>query len=124
MKDSISQTSILIVDDEAQILKILAKILSGEGYKTFTALSGAQALEHIKSNHIDLMVVDLKMPNMDGLETLKKAKEIQCDIRAILLTGYGTATSAREAMLLGVSDFIAKPFDNKVLKKLVREVLK
>ena len=115
--------SILIVDDEEQICRIIQKVLSQEGYLTSTALSGEEALKQLKKTPVDLVILDLKMPSMDGLEMLKRARRFQKKLRAILLTAYGTASSAREAMNLGVYDFLTKPFDNQLLKKVVREAL-
>jgi DNA-binding NtrC family response regulator len=117
------KSHILIVDDEKEICNIIQKILSSEGYQTQTANSGADAIKYLKTTLVDLMIVDIKMPNMDGLETLKQAHAIQKNLRAIFLTAYGTPPSAREALQLGAYDFIAKPFDNKLLKKVVKEVI-
>ncbi|MBI1870694.1 MAG: response regulator [Chlamydiae bacterium] len=114
---------VLIVDDEEQICRIIQKVLSREGYLTTTAFSGEEALKQLKRTPVDLVVVDLKMPSMDGLEMLKQAHKFQKKLRAILLTAYGTASSAREAMNLDVYDFLTKPFDNQLLKKVVREAL-
>lgn len=114
---------ILIVDDEEQICKVIRKILSNEGYHILTALNGEEALKHLKKNRIDLALVDLKMPVMDGLEMLKQARALRKNLKAILLTAYGTASSARDAMVLGVYDFLTKPFDIELLKKVVREAL-
>lgn len=114
---------ILVVDDEISVCNVIQKILSGQGYHVLTALSGIEALKELEKTPIDLLLIDLKMPVLDGLETLKRALKIQKNLKAILLTAYGTAATARDAMALGVSDFLAKPFDNQLLKKVVKEVL-
>lgn len=115
---------ILVVDDEAQICKVIQKILVQEGHHVLVACNGPEALAKLKKGGVDLMLIDLKMPAMDGLEVLKLARTIQKKLRSIILTAYGTVTSAREAMCLGVFDFLTKPFDNRLLKKVVREALR
>lgn len=114
---------VLVVDDEAQICNVIKKVLLQEGHQIFTALNGEEALIQLKKSSMDLMLVDLKMPSMNGLELLKQARAVQKNLKSILLTAYGTASAAREAMSLGVFDFLTKPFDNQLLKKVVREVL-
>lgn len=123
MKTNPKKRSILVVDDEKQICTLVQKILSQEGYQVFKAFDGEEALKHLKQTPVDLILVDLKMPTIDGLELLKQARTIQKNLRSIILTAYGTVTSAREAMFLGVFDFLTKPFDNQLLKKVVREAL-
>ena len=124
MKVTQKKKTILVVDDEKEICKIIQKILIQEGYAISIALNGKDALRHIKEKPVDLMLIDLKMPTMNGLEVIKEAHEICADLKAILLTAYGTAASARSALYLGVHDFLTKPFDNKLLKKVVREALR
>ena len=123
MKTNQKKKCVLIVDDEEQICKVIKKVLLQEGYQIFTALDGEQALSQLKKNLMDLMLVDLKMPSMNGLELLKQARVIQKNLKSILLTAYGTASAAREAMFLGVFDFLTKPFDIHLLKKVVKEAL-
>jgi DNA-binding NtrC family response regulator len=121
MKKTKKKKNILVVDDEKQVCTIIQKVLIQEGYNVLTALSGDEALKQLKKSAVDLIMVDLKMPFMDGLETLKKAHRLQTNLRAVLLTAYGTASVVRDAMSLGVCDFLAKPFDNQLLKKVVKE---
>lgn len=123
MKKDQKKKRILVVDDEDQICNVIRKILSQEGYHILTALNGEEALDHLKKTPVDLVLVDLKMPVMDGLEMLKQARALQGNLKAILLTAYGTASSARDALFLGVYDFLTKPFDIELLKKVVREAL-
>lgn len=123
MQNHLKKKSILVVDDEEQICNVIKKVLLQEGYQIFTAFNGEKALSQLKKNPVDLMLVDLKMPSMNGLELLKQARAIQKNLKSILLTAYGTASTAREAMLLGVYDFLTKPFDNQLLKKVVKETL-
>lgn len=123
MKTNQKKKRILVVDDEEQICRVIRKILSQDGYHILIALNGEEALKHLRKNRIDLALVDLKMPVMDGLEMLKQARALRKNLKAILLTAYGTASSARDAMALGVYDFLTKPFDIELLKKVVREAL-
>jgi DNA-binding NtrC family response regulator len=102
--------SILIVDDEKSIVEWLRIALEKEGYEIETALSGADALELAKSRYFNCVITDLKMPGIDGLELLKKLKEEDPDMIAIIITAYGTFESAIEAIRCGASDFITKPF--------------
>lgn len=123
MKNKPKKKCILVVDDEEQICNVIKKVLLQEGYQVFTALSGEEALSQLKISFIDLMLVDLKMPSMNGLQLLKQARTIRKNLKSILLTAYGTSSAAREAMFLGVFDFLAKPFDVQLLKKVVKEAL-
>ncbi len=123
MKGHQKKKCILVVDDEVQVCSVVKKVLSQEGYHILTAFSGEEALKQLKKTPVDLILVDLKMPALDGLETLKQARVIQTNLKAVLLTAYGTAANARDAMLLGVYDFLTKPFDNQLLKKVVKEAL-
>lgn len=115
--------TILVVDDERELCAILKKTLSREGYRVLTATSGLAALKIIKKEKVNLLLVDLKMPRMDGLEFLKRAKKGKCAVTTIMLTAYGSLSSAREAMGLGVCDYLTKPFDLKEVVTLVKEAL-
>ncbi|MBI5299534.1 MAG: response regulator [Deltaproteobacteria bacterium] len=123
MKNHPKKKTILVVDDEEQICNVIKKVLLQEGYQIFTAFNGETALNQLKKSSVDLMLVDLKMPSMNGLELLQQARTIQKNLKSILLTAYGTASAARDAMFLGVFDFLTKPFDIQLLKKVVKEAL-
>jgi two-component system response regulator PilR (NtrC family) len=101
--------TILVVDDEFSVRESLEKVLSKAGYITFAADSGNEALAVLSEQKIDLVLSDLKMPDGDGVELLKKIKKNYPDIEVILLTGYGTVENAVEAMREGAYDFITKP---------------
>lgn len=104
------KSKILVVDDEEIIRDSLSEWLADAGYEALTAPDGARALEIIKQDEIDVLLADLKMPGMDGIELIGKAKEINPNLPVIIMTAYGTVSSAIEAMKVGAYDFLEKPF--------------
>ncbi|MGA8178549.1 MAG: sigma-54 dependent transcriptional regulator [Desulfobacterales bacterium] len=104
--------TILIVDDEKNYPLILSAILEEEGFETFTANSGRDALEILAGTDIDLVLTDMKMPSMDGIELLEKIKAKDQDLPVIMMTAHGTVDKAVEAMQKGAYNYILKPFDN------------
>jgi two-component system NtrC family response regulator len=104
--------SILIVDDEKNYPLILSAILEEEGFETFTANSGREALDILSNTDIDLVLTDMKMPSMDGIELLEKIKAKDQDLPVIMMTAHGTVDKAVEAMQKGAYNYILKPFDN------------
>jgi len=111
--------TILVVDDEKNYLVVLRAFLSEEGYETLTADSAHEALEIVESTDLDLVLTDMKMPSMDGIELLRRIKEIVPDLPVVMMTAYGTVEKAVEAMQLGAFNFIQKPFENQTLKQIV-----
>ena len=101
---------ILVVDDEPTICRTCFKILTDVGYDVKTLLSGSEVLPFIAKEMIDVILLDLKMPGIDGLEVLKEVRQVTPDTAVIVITGYATVDSAVEAMKLGALDYIAKPF--------------
>jgi len=110
-----SANKILIVDDEEIIVRLLSMSLRSDGYETVTAHSGEQGLEVFNSETPDIVVTDIKMPGMDGLELLKKIKEIDPEKEVIIVTGHGDIDSTITALQLGASDFINKPVRDEAL---------
>ena len=110
-----SVNKILIVDDEEIIVRVLSMSLRTDGYETVTAYSGEQGLEVFKSESPDIVVTDIKMPGMDGLELLKKIKEIDSEKEVIIVTGHGDIDSTITALQYGASDFINKPVRDEAL---------
>ena len=102
---------ILIVDDEKDFLDVISDRLKARDMNVSTATSAAAALKKIDEDSFDAVVLDLQMPEMDGLEALKKMKEKNPDLQVIFLTGHATVESGVEAMKLGALDFIEKPAD-------------
>jgi two-component system NtrC family response regulator len=113
--------TILIVDDEKNYPPILSAVLEEEGYETLTANNGLAALEIIKNSDIDLVLTDMKMPLIDGIELLERIKLTDPDIPVIMMTAHGTVEKAVEAMQKGAYNYISKPFDNKQLVIYVKK---
>ena len=109
------QKKLLIVDDEKIILNSLQFELQQDGYDVTIASSGEEGLAYIKENFYDLLLTDLVMEGMSGLELLQAAKEIDPDLSVVILTGYGEVSSAIEALRLGADDYLLKPCDFREL---------
>ena len=107
--------TILIVDDEPNYQIVLAELLKDEGYEVFTANSGLEGLPIVYSTDLDLILSDMKMPGMDGIQFLAKIKEFNKELPVILITAYADVEKAVEAMRLGAFTYLAKPFSNQQL---------
>ena len=114
---------ILIVDDEPSILDLSMKVLSKESYQVTIAHSGYEALERAKGEKFDLLVTDIVMPEMDGLELLQRLQELYPDIAAVIITGYGTMENAINSLKQGAQGFIIKPFTPNELKTTLGQAL-
>jgi two-component system NtrC family response regulator len=115
---------ILVVDDEKNYLVVLSALLSGEGFDVDTASNAALALAKVEEDEPDLILTDMRMPKISGLELIYKVKELAPDLPVIVMTAYGTVENAVEAMKGGASDYIMKPFENQELLLTVDRVLK
>jgi two-component system response regulator PilR (NtrC family) len=111
--------TILIVDDEKSLVDLLTLVFKKEGYDVKTAFSGAKAREIIEKGGVDLVITDIKMPQMSGMEVLRFAKEKDAEIPVIMITAYGSIQQAIEALKTGALDYVVKPFDVEELKILV-----
>lgn len=114
---------ILIVDDEEGLREGLGKLLEDEGYVVLCAETGEEALDVLQQSRIDLVLTDMRMPGMDGIELLKKIRERHGDLGVIILTGYGQIESYIEAMNFGAIEYVSKPFKVNELKFIVNKVL-
>ena len=121
MKD---KARILVVEDEQDMLLGIRKILSKEGHIVQIAETGSIGTKKVEESSFDIIITDLKMPGVDGMQLLRKAKEVNFDTMVIVITGYGTVKSAVEAMKLGAYDYITKPFDPERIKAVVRKAIK
>ena len=115
--------NILIVDDEQSYRQLLTLVFETDGNKVRTAINGRQALEQLQAEPADVIISDVKMPDMDGIEMLRAVRETQPDLGVILMTAFASVETAREAFKLGADDFITKPFDVEELKLIVRKTL-
>ncbi|MDZ7263939.1 MAG: response regulator [candidate division KSB1 bacterium] len=120
---SISQKKIFVIDDDPVMRLSCSKILEKEGYSVETYEDGAQGLEHINGVRPDLLVVDLKMPKIGGIEVIRRVHEIDVDICIVVITGYATIGTAVEAMKAGAYDFLPKPFTPDELRLIVKRGL-
>ena len=115
--------NILIVDDEQSYRQLLSLVFEEQGNSVRTAMNGRQALESLQAEPADVIVSDVKMPDMDGIEMLRAVRETLPDVGVILMTAFASVETAREAFKLGADDFIQKPFDVEELKLIVRKTL-
>lgn len=114
---------ILIIDDEGSQRRVLEYNLQQEGHETHTAASGEEGLEILKNSPIDVVITDIKMPTMNGVELLSEIKRLYPEVQVILITAYATVESAIEAMKLGAYDYIQKPLNRDELKMAVKKAL-
>ena len=118
-----TQPTILIVDDERSMCELLKDTLVKEGYDVHVSDNPLKAIEIVKEMHIEVAMLDLVMPEKDGIDVLKEIKEIQPDIVVIIMTAYGTIDTAVEAMKLGAYDYITKPFKMSKVKTIIKRIL-
>ncbi|MBY6086745.1 response regulator [Priestia flexa] len=114
---------ILIVDDQYGIRILLTEVLQKEGYQTFQAANGFQAIDIAKEQQLDLVLLDMKIPGMDGIEILKRLKGYDKTIKVIIMTAYGELDMIQEAKDLGALTHFAKPFDIDEIRQVVREYI-
>jgi two-component system response regulator HydG len=118
-----NRADILLVDDEEALCNAAEKILVKEGYRVVCVHTAEEGLAAVQSNQPDLLITDLKLPDLDGIEVLKRAKQARPDAEVIVITGHGTVERAVEAMRLGAYDFIEKPLDRTQLVKAVAKAV-
>jgi len=118
-----SKPILLIVDDEDEERDATRRIFRNEPYEILTASNGKEALEILAEKPVAVLLTDLKMPEMDGQELLKRAKELRPEVQVVVLTGYGTVAGAVEAMHAGATDFLEKPLDVATARVRVRKAL-
>ena len=116
-------SNILIVDDEQSYRQLLSLVFEGDGHTIRTASNGREALSLLQIEPADVVISDVRMPDMDGIEMLSSVRETQPDLGVVLMTAFASVETAREAFKLGADDFIQKPFDVEELKLIVRKTL-
>jgi len=114
---------ILVVDDEKNIRLMLEQALVVSGYEVNTAPDGETALEQARETHPDMILLDMKLPGIDGLEVLRQLRGIQPDVPVVMITAHGTVETAVEAMKLGAIDYLRKPFVPDEIRSVVAKVL-
>ena len=117
------QIRILVVDDEPKICHLIEELLKLEGYQVDVSFSGIEALQMLKTRNYQMLLTDLKMPGIDGLELISKVKKSYPEIRTIMVTGYATVDTAIQSLRHGIDDYITKPFNIFELKKAVKQIL-
>ena len=115
--------TVLVVDDEKDVCELFERILKNEGYKILTANTGKEGLDLVDRKKPDLVVLDLRLPDMNGIEILRSIKKTNEKIQVIIMTGYGTMKTARTAMRLGAYDYVPKPFDIAYVRALIKDAL-
>ncbi|RLB83782.1 MAG: sigma-54-dependent Fis family transcriptional regulator [Deltaproteobacteria bacterium] len=118
------KSHILLIEDMDQERAALSETLKGYGYRVTAVSNGVNALEKLKGQDYDLVISDLKMPELDGIELLRRVNEEEIAVPVIIISGYGTVESAVEAMKLGAFDFILKPFAPKVMNSVVERAIR
>jgi len=117
------KNKILIVDDEPQLVESIAVRLKASGYAVSTAPDGVSGINKFKEDEPDLVILDIMMPGLSGLDVLKELKQISLNAPVIMLTAYGTPQSAVEALRLGAYDHLAKPFNTETLLEMIKQAL-
>ncbi|MBW2276477.1 MAG: sigma-54-dependent Fis family transcriptional regulator [Deltaproteobacteria bacterium] len=110
---------ILVVDDEPNMRKVLRALLEHDGYDAHPAENGAAALKFLADHHVDIVITDLRMPGVDGMELLRRVTSEKADIPVIMITAHGTVDTAVEAIKMGAFDYITKPFERRALRDIV-----
>ena len=115
--------TVLIIDDEESILKTLASVLTDDGYEVVTASSGRAGIEMLSDAHPALTLLDIAMPQMDGIDTLSRIRDIRPDMPVIMISGHGTIETAVKTTKMGAYDFIEKPLSLERISLAVRHGL-
>ena len=115
---------ILVVDDESDVRELLRKFLTRRGYEVDTASDGMAAIEAIRDNHPDIVLLDIRLPKIDGLSVLRRLRDDADDVAIITMSGIADEDTARQSLELGAADFITKPFnlpylETSLLAKLI-----
>ena len=118
------QKQILVVDDEPNLRRVLSAQLTRDGYEVHTAEDGEQALALLRDHHIDVVITDLKMPRVDGMELLRQVMQMDASLPVVMITAHGTVDNAVEALKTGAFDYITKPFDQAEVRTIVRKALR
>ena len=113
--------AVLIADDDQNITKYLSSLMKTEGFKTLQAHDGKTALEIVRSQKPDVMLLDIKLPDMDGMEVLRQAKDVDQNLPVVVITGYSESSGAVRALKAGAFEYIGKPFANAEVVRVVNQ---
>jgi UDP-3-O-acyl N-acetylglucosamine deacetylase len=117
------KAKILVVDDGEDILNTMRGSLEDEGFEVWTAGDGTEAMQLVRTKHPDIIFLDIWLPGMDGIQTLKAIKDFDADIEVVIMTGHGTVNTAVQAIKLGAADFLEKPLSLDVILETIRKIL-
>ena len=119
MKNEFPHRKILVIDDETDLLELMRDVLEEENYQVFCASNGADGILLNEQKNPDLIVLDLRMPEMDGIETLRNIRKADDNVIVVILTGYACPDTIRDASDLNVSEYLGKPFGNNELLDII-----
>ncbi|HHN65804.1 MAG TPA: sigma-54-dependent Fis family transcriptional regulator [Nitrospirae bacterium] len=114
---------VLVIDDEAIVRVSCERVLKPEGYEVMVTSRGDEAIELLEKEKYDVVLTDLKMPDMDGMEVLRIIKERWPDIQVVIITGYGTISTAVQAIKMGAYEYIEKPFTPQDILEVVEKAM-
>ena len=123
MKKKPESVKVLLIDDEPELLEVMKDLLEEQKYQLFCAAGGIRGVELNEQKDPDLILLDLRMPGMDGIETLRSIRQSDEKVRVIILTGYGCPDTIRDAADLDVSEYLSKPFENEDLINVIARTL-
>ena len=115
--------AVLVIDDEKNIRTTLQQVLESAGYEVATAVNGEDGLSKLSKSRFDMVLLDMKLPGMDGIDVLRRMRETNYETPVAIITAYGTIENAVEAMKLGAVDYLRKPFSGSEIKELVERIL-
>ena len=118
---AVNKTKILVIDDEKDLCLLFKKILTPEGYTVLTAGNGYDGIKINRKSDPDIILLDLKMPGINGIETLRRIRKKDSGVIVIIITGYGDAETIREAEELNVYEYMSKPFNNETVINTIKE---
>ena len=123
MKKIYANKKILIIDDETDLRELMQDVLEEQNYQVCGAGNGADGIRLNEQTNPDLILLDLRMPGMDGIETLRNIRKTDGKVSVVILTGYGCPDTIRDAVELNVCEYLSKPFENRELLSIIDKVL-
>ena len=123
MRTKPARRKILIIDDEQDLREVMTEVLETAGYRAISASNGADGVRLNELENPDIIVLDLRMPGMDGIETLRRIREQDSEVSVVILTANGSTDTIREAVGLTVSEYLSKPFENPEFVELIGDLL-